>query len=67
MGVKDCDAYLDRYDDCLKKLPEGEQKVREPEAVAMRKVLRDEAQRAESMDKLAGYCRSALSALKDCP
>ena len=67
VGVKDCDAYLERYDDCVKKLPDAEQEARAPEGQTMRKVLREEAQRAESKDKVAGYCQAALAALKDCP
>jgi hypothetical protein len=67
VGVKECDRYLDRYDDCVKKLPDAEREVRIPEGQAMRKVLRDEAERPESKDKVGPYCQAALAALKDCP
>jgi hypothetical protein len=66
-GVKPCDAYVERFEACLKKLPDDEQTARAGEVEAMRKVFRDEAERPESRNNLGTYCEAALSALQGCP
>jgi hypothetical protein len=67
VGVKDCDTYVERFESCVEKLSDDEQAARAPEAEAMRKVLREEARRPESKDKVGAYCKAALPLLQDCP
>jgi hypothetical protein len=66
VGVSACDAYVDRYEQCLKTLSDPERERRGPEADAMRKVLRDEAARADARAELESTCRAALDDLREC-
>ena len=66
-GVTECDAYADRYESCLEKLPADERDVRAAAAESQRKVFKDEAARPGVRQNLATSCAAALAAVKGCP
>ena len=66
-GVPECDAYADRFEACLEKMPPEQRDARAAEAESQRRVLRDEAKREGARAALAASCTRALAALKDCP
>ncbi len=67
VGIGECDAYVNKFEACLKKLPEEERQAREAEAESQRKVLREEARHSELRALLEESCSAALAALKECP
>lgn len=67
VGIPECDAYADKFEACIEKMPPEEREARAPEASSQRRVFREQAQRADGRDALVRACTSALAALKDCP